>query len=71
VNTRYSLDSVLTLEEVAAKLKVSVRTVRSWVYKRAIPFTRFQRRVYVDAGVVEELLARNATPALPAKVRQV
>jgi len=67
----YSLDGLLTVEEAAAKLRVAVRTVRSWRYLRKIPFTRLGRRLYVSAGVVEELLTRNAIPALPSVARQV
>ena len=64
-NTRsYSINSLLTLEQAAAKLHVSVRTIRDWKYKRRIPWTRLGRRIYVDAGVVEELLARNAVTVL-------
>jgi excisionase family DNA binding protein len=65
MTTVYTLDGLLTVPEVAARLKVKVRTVRDWVYKRRIPFTRFQRRIYIAAGVVEELLTRNAVAALP------
>jgi excisionase family DNA binding protein len=64
---RYSLDSLLTVPEVATRMKVKKRTVREWVYLRKIPFTRFERRIYVDAGVVEEMLAANEVPALPAR----
>ena len=66
MNRPYALQNLLTVPEVAAALKVKVRTVREWVYRRRIPFTRFQRRVYVDAGVVETLLAQNAVSALIA-----
>ena len=64
---KYDLDNLLTLEQVAAKLHVKLRTVRSWRYKRRLlPFTRVGRRLYVAAGVVEGLLARNEIPTLPA-----
>ena len=67
----YTLENLLTIEDVAAKLRIAVKTVRSWRYKRKIPFTRIGRRLYVSGGVVEELLARNVIPALPSKARQV
>lgn len=69
VALRFRLDDLLTVEEVAAKLKVSLKTVRSWVYLRKIPFTKIQRRVYFSVGVVEELLRRNAVPALACQRR--
>ncbi|HYG74967.1 MAG TPA: helix-turn-helix domain-containing protein, partial [Planctomycetota bacterium] len=66
---KYRLDDLLTIEEFATKMKVKVRTVRDWVARRKIPFTRLERRVYVSAGVVEEILKRNATPAVPISPR--
>jgi excisionase family DNA binding protein len=53
------LDRLLTVEELAAKLSISVRTVRDWRYKRRLPFTRIGNRLYVPVGAVEELLGRN------------
>jgi excisionase family DNA binding protein len=61
---RYSLNDLLTLQEMAAKLRVSLRTVRDWIYKRKIPFTRLGHRLYVSVGVVESLLNANAIGAL-------
>ena len=62
---RYHLDSLLTIEELAAKLKVSVSTVRDWRRRKKIPFTRLERRLYVHAGIVEGILRRNSVAALP------
>ena len=61
---RFSLNGLLTVEELASKLKVSLKTVRSWMYLRKIPFTKFGRRVYFSLDVVEELLSRNAVAAI-------
>lgn len=60
---REYLDHLLTLEELAQKLRVSVRTVRSWLAKGILRPIKFQRRVYIDARIVEELLQRGAVPA--------
>ena len=60
----FKLENLLTVEDLAKKLKVSTKTVRTWVYKRRIPFTRFQRRVYFELGVVEGMLNANAVDAL-------
>jgi excisionase family DNA binding protein len=65
----YKFDGVLGAEEVAAKLKITLKTVRSWVYLRKIPFTKLGRRVYFAVGVVEEMLRRNAVPAIPTQQR--
>lgn len=58
------LDNLLTLEIAAAKLHVSVRTLRTWRYHRRIPFTRLGRRLYVDAGVIEQMLDANVITPL-------
>lgn len=58
------LDDLLTIEQFAEKLKISVRTVREWRYRRRIPFTRVGRRLYVPTGAVEALLARNVIEPL-------
>jgi excisionase family DNA binding protein len=60
----YKLDELLTVNEFAKRMGVKIGTVRSWIYKRVVPFTRFQRRVYFSHAVVEELLGHNAIPAL-------
>jgi len=52
----YKLNSLLTVEQVAERLAVSIRTVRDWVCKRKIPYTKFERRVYISADVIEERL---------------
>ena len=69
VDPEYKLDGLLVAEEVARKLKISLKTVRSWVYLRKIPFTKLGRRVYFAAGVVEDLLQRNAVPAISSQQR--
>jgi len=60
----YKLDSLLTVEQAAAKLSVKIRTVRDWVCKRKIPFTKFERRVYISADVIEERLQLASVSAL-------
>jgi len=69
VRLKFKLDELLRVEDLAGKLKVSLKTVRSWVYLRKIPFTKIGRRVYFAAGVVEEMLRRNAVPALSPQQR--
>lgn len=60
----YKLGELLTTAEFAERMRVKLRTVRSWIYKRVVPFTRMERRVYFSVTVVEEMLGRNAVPAL-------
>ena len=61
---RYSMDDLLTLEQAAEKLHVSVRTVRGWLYKRTVPYTRLGRRNYLARTVIEEILQKNSVPPL-------
>jgi excisionase family DNA binding protein len=68
-SAQFGLNDLLRVEDLAAKLKVSLKTVRSWVYLRKIPFTKIGRRVYFATGVVEEMLRRNAVPAIAAQQR--
>ena len=58
-----TIDHLLTVKSLAAKLDVSLKTVRSWIYLRKIPFTKVGRRVYFAVDVVEQLLSRNAVAA--------
>ncbi len=66
---QYKLDHLLTVEQLARRLAVSVRTVLDWIARRRIPFTRFQRRVYFHAGVIEQMLQRSQVSALTAVPR--
>ena len=68
---KYSLDDLLTVQDLASKLKVKVRTVRDWIARRKIPFTRFSQRVYVASGVVEEILQGNAVLPLSPHARRL
>ena len=67
---RVPLDSLLTLEQVAEKLHVKLRTVREWRYRRRLPFTHIGRRLYVPVGAVESLLARNVIEPLGSSQEQ-
>lgn len=67
---RVSLDDLLTLDQLAEKLHISLRTAREWRYRRRLPFTRIGRRVYVPVGAVETLLARNVVEPLASNREQ-
>jgi excisionase family DNA binding protein len=42
---QFNLDRLVTIPQLAKKLTVSVCTIRDWISRRKIPFTRFQRRI--------------------------
>lgn len=53
---------LLTLEETADRLAVSIATVRAWVWKRKIEVVKIGRSVRIKEEVVDELIARNTIP---------
>jgi excisionase family DNA binding protein len=59
-SVRYKLNELLRVEDVAEKLGISLKTVRSWIYLKKVPFTRIGRRVYFAVTAIEEILQRNA-----------
>ena len=67
--TRYKIEDVLRVEDVAKNLGISLATVRSWIYLRKVPFTRIGRRVYFAKSVIEEILQRNEVKPLRSPER--
>lgn len=64
VSPNIDLDDLFTLEEVAAKLKMKVRTLRAWMEKRWIPYTEGKRLKYILGEDLREIFRRNYKPAL-------
>lgn len=56
---KYDLDDLLLIEEMSERLRVPVKTLRDWVYKRKIPYTHIGRRLYFSRTAVENVLAQN------------
>ena len=57
---RSSVDELLTVQQVAARLQVSVRTVRRWISDGLLPCTRLGARcVRVSTGELAAFLARS------------
>jgi excisionase family DNA binding protein len=54
VNTR-----LLTLKETAARLAISLPTIRSWVWQRKIEIVKIGRCVRVREQAILDLIARN------------
>lgn len=53
---------LLTLEEAAERLAVSIATIRSWVWKRKIEVVKIGRCVRIREEIIEELISRNTIP---------
>lgn len=60
-------DELLTVDEIAKRLKVKPDTVRAWLARRLLPRVNAgPRRVRVPARAVEDFISRNTVPARPA-----
>lgn len=57
-----SVPQLLTLIEVAERLRVSTHTVRSWVRKGRLRPVRLCRRLIFDPADVSRLVAERSTP---------
>lgn len=52
---------LLTIEEAAARLSVSIRNIRHQIYRRQLPIVKVGRLVRIDAGDLEEFIERGRT----------
>jgi excisionase family DNA binding protein len=56
--------NLLTVEEFAAALGLSPKTVRQWTWMRRIPFVRVGRAIRFRPETVDEIVNRGTIPAL-------
>jgi len=56
---------LLTLQEAADRLSISLPTIRSWVWQRKIEIVRIGRCVRIREEVINELIRRNTVPPSP------
>ena len=57
------MSELLNLKEGAKELKLSIHTLRSWIYQRRIPFVRLGRRILLRKEDLEEIVNRNLVKA--------
>jgi excisionase family DNA binding protein len=57
------LDSLLTLPEAAAVLRLKVSTLRAWLLRRRIPYCKVGRLVRIRRADVDSLVAASVVPA--------
>ena len=55
---------LLTVEEFAAALGLSPKTIRMWVWTRRVPFIRVGRAIRFRPETVNEIIDRGTIPAL-------
>lgn len=53
-----------TLPQAAEHLGVSVKCLRSWIYRRAIPYVKVGRAVRVSDETIQQIIDRGTVPAL-------
>lgn len=64
------LPQLLTYEEAAQALRISVRTLARWVAAEQVPVRRFGSRVFFTVDDVRAITDASLQPARPAQQRQ-
>lgn len=54
---------LLNLKEGAKELKISIHTLRSWIYQKRLPFVRLGRRVLLRREDLEAFVDKNVVEA--------
>jgi len=53
-----------TLPQAAEQLGVSVKCLRSWIYRRAIPYVKVGRGVRITEETIQRIIEKGSVPAL-------
>lgn len=53
----------MSLPEAAARLGITVNCLRSWIYKRSIPYTKVGRAVRISDETIQRIIERGSRPA--------
>ncbi len=53
-----------TLPQAAEQLGISVKCLRSWIYRRTIPYVKVGRAVRISDETIEKIINRGTMPAL-------
>ena len=53
-----------TLPQAAEQLGVTVKCLRSWIYRRAIPYVKVGRAVRISEETIQRIIDRGTRPAL-------
>jgi len=57
------MSQLLNLREGAQELKLSIHTLRAWIYQKRIPFVRLGRRVLLRREDLEAFVNKNLVEA--------
>jgi excisionase family DNA binding protein len=55
---------LMSLPQAAEQLGVTVNTLRAWVYRRKIGYTKIGRSVRVSEATIQQIIDRGTMPAL-------
>ena len=53
-----------SLPQAAEQLGVTVKCLRSWIYRRTIPYVKVGRAVRISDETIEKIINRGSVPAL-------
>lgn len=56
-----------SLSQAAEELGVTVNTLRAWIYRRKIPYTKIGRCVRVSDATIAKIIDRGSVPALDGR----
>ena len=54
---------LLNLKEGASELKISIHTLRAWIYQKRLPYVHLGRRVLLRREDIEDLVKRSLVEA--------
>jgi excisionase family DNA binding protein len=63
---RQTDEELLTVAQIATRLKLNQQTIRNWIDQGRLPAVRIGRRVRIKRTDFEQLLTTAAGPATPA-----
>jgi excisionase family DNA binding protein len=61
---------LLTVEEAAERLSLSLSTLRIWVWKRRIDTVRIGKSVRISEAVLDDLIRRGTRPAVEQRKKK-
>jgi excisionase family DNA binding protein len=53
-----------SIRQTAARLGISEKGVRGWIYRRAIPYVKVGRAVRISDETIDDIIERGTMPAL-------
>ena len=54
---------LMDLKEGAAYTRLSIYTIRSWIYQKRLPYVRLGRRILLRREDLQNLIQKNLVPA--------